>query len=107
MGSKRKWFNVIKVLAPLIIGAVKPELAPITNDIVDGIEGAEELFEKGSDKLKHVKEIANHSADVFNRVKGKEIVDKKELDNAVTKAVETVIAVTNMVDKASKDEPQG
>lgn len=99
--SKSKWFALVKMLAPIILTAVKPELAPIADKITDSIEEAEQLKDAGTiqDKLKHVQSIASNAADTINTVKGKEVVDKTNLDETVKNAVSTVISAINIVNK--------
>jgi hypothetical protein len=99
--TKNKWFALVKMLAPIILTTVRPELAPIADKITDGIEEAEKLKEAGTikDKLKHVQLIASNAADSINIAKGKEVIDKEHLDAAVNEGVSTVIHAINIVNK--------
>lgn len=101
MISKSKWFALVKLLAPIILTTVKPELAPIADKITDGIEEAEKMKDEGKlqDKLQHVQAIAKNAAETINTIKGKEVVDKTSLDETVKAAVTATINAINIVNK--------
>jgi len=102
--NKTKWLSLVKLLAPIILTTVKPGLAPIAGNITDAINEAEQLKgAKGTDKLQHVKNIANSAADAINNAKSKEVIDKATLNKAIDDSVNTVISVVNMVQKKSDE----
>src|SRR3990167_9961035 len=102
--TKSSWLNLLKLLAPIIIPTIKPELASIADPIISAITEAEGLKNsKGSEKLKHVQVLANNAADIINIAKGSEVVDKANLDDAVDGAIKTTIAVVNLVSGKDSD----
>lgn len=85
----------------MILSTVNPKLAPIANEITDGIEEAELINgASGADKLKHVQNIANNAADAINNAHGSEVINKAQLNIAVTDGVNTVIDVLNVKKKS-------
>lgn len=99
--NKSKWLNLLKLLAPIVLTQVKPELAPIADEITEAIASAEQLHgSNGANKLKHVQDIADNAADVINTAKGKIVVDKTDLHDVIAHGVGTVVSTVNMVDKA-------
>ena len=93
-----KWIDLVKVLAPMIIGLINPKLAPVAVAISDGIAQAEQINgATGPDKLKYVLATANDAAVAVNTTMGKTILDPSELNTAVTDAVNTTVAVINLV----------
>lgn len=99
----KKWLGLVKVLAPIILTSVRPELAPIAGEISDAIEEAEQIKgARGPEKLQHVKNIANSAADVVNSAKKKEVINKEELNKAVENAVNTVVNAVNIVNKSAE-----
>lgn len=102
-----KWLALVKMLAPIILASVKPELAPIGQEITDAIGEAEQIKGKsGPEKLEHVKNIAKGAARAVNTAKGKEVIDPANLDAAITAGVNTVVEVANVVTKSSAPEGQ-
>lgn len=102
-----KWLDLVKLLAPIIIGTVKPELVPISAKITAAIDSAEQIKgASGADKLKHVQEIADAAADSLNAVKGHVVLDKTKLDETVSEAVNAVVAATNIVVKNAPVTPE-
>lgn len=96
----KKWLALAKVLGPIILTTVKPELAPITGTITDAITEAEQIpGAKGADKLQHVKNIAIGAAGAVNTARGKEVIDVKTLNTAVESATNTVVEVVNLLHK--------
>lgn len=98
MSKKSKWLALVKLLAPIIITSIKPQLGPIVSEVTDAITEAEEFIDaKGPAKLGHVKNIAEKAADLVNATTGKEIVDKVDLGSAIDSTVETVVKVANLI----------
>lgn len=97
-GSKA--WNLIKMFAPLLITTLKPSLAPIAGNITDAMDEAEGMQgATGAQKLEHVKKMAASAADAVNTAKGHVVIDKSSLDQSVTEAVDTAVAVNNLVHK--------
>jgi hypothetical protein len=88
-----KWLRLLKTVAPIAILVAQPELAPLVPKIMEGIESAEKLgkSKSGKEKLQHAKDIAVNSAEALGMKK------PEELDAAITNAINTAVAVTNVV----------
>lgn len=100
----KKWLSLVKLLAPIILTTVKPELGPIAGEITEAINEAEQIKgANGPEKLQHVKNIANNAANAINTAKNKEVVDKATLNKAIEDGVNTVVAVTNLIQKKSDE----
>jgi len=93
-----KWLALVKLLAPIILTTVKPELAPIAGNITDAIGEAEQIKgATGQEKLAHVKNIAVSTANSINTAKGKTVIDPTSLTGAIDQSVSTVVSVVNLI----------
>lgn len=99
-----KWKDWLKALAPIVLPLVNLKLAPLGPAIVHGMEVAEDLHTKGSDKLAHVQELVKTAADAANSVAGKEVIDTNGLSTAVENGVNTVIKAINAVHPKTANE---
>jgi hypothetical protein len=98
-----KWLALVRTLAPIILTSVKPELAPIADQITSAITEAEAIKgANGSAKLQHVKNIATNAINSLNVAKGKEILNTNDVNNAVDTAVSTVVQAINLIHKNVK-----
>lgn len=96
--SKSKWLSLVQMLAPIILTAVKPSLAPIVGNVTAAIQEAEQIKgASGTDKFQHVQNIAHAAADSVNTAAGKEVIHIPTLDNALQDGVSTVVSVANLV----------
>lgn len=96
----KKWLALAKLLAPIIITSVKPELAPIVGEVTDAIVEAEQIKgATGPQKLEHVTKIAINTAKTINVAKGKEIINVDELSSAINSGITTVVRAINIVNK--------
>lgn len=96
--SKSKWLSLIQMIAPIVLTAVKPELAPIAGNVTAAIQEAEAMKgASGADKLQHVINIGHAAADAVNIATGKEAIHIPTLDNALQDGVSTVVSVANLV----------
>jgi hypothetical protein len=95
-----KWLSLAKMLAPIVIGIVKPELSPISGKITDAITYAESIPNaKGMEKLKYVQGVAEDAAEVLNAAQGRVTIDTTNLHSAVEDSVNAVVHATNVVVK--------
>ena len=99
----KKWLDLVKLFGPIILAQVKPELAPIANEITEAIATAETIKgTSGVDKLKAVQSIADNAADSINLAKGKTVVNKEDLHAGIASGVETVVSGVNLIHKAQE-----
>src|SRR5579859_6329969 len=90
--------HLAQMLAPMIITTLNPKLAPLAGAVAQGIAEAEQIpGAKGSDKLQHVLNIADQAAAGVNNAAGKQVVDPATLHEASTEAIDTTVAVLNLL----------
>lgn len=84
--SKAAWINLVLKLTPIIVGIVKPELAPVANQIAQSIAGAENDLgdNAGPDKLKQV------AKDIKPEIGGFDSVTIGDVKKIVSATVDTV-----------------
>lgn len=106
MGAKtKKWLDLVKLFGPIILAQVKPEFAPIANEITEAIATAETIKgASGAEKLKAVQSIADNAADSINLAKGKTIVNKDDLHAGIASGVATVVSGVNLVHRAQESD---
>lgn len=90
----KRFAQVVKTVAPIILVTVNPALAPIAATIADAISEAEAIpGATGPDKLQHVKNIV---AEVAPTIPG---VDEGAVNASLENGVNTVISVTKVLEK--------
>ena len=90
--------HLAQTFAPALIMALNPKLAPLAGAIANGIAEAEQIpGASGKEKLQHVLNITDQAATGINNVAGKVVVDPAGLHEAATEAVDTTVAVLNLV----------
>ena len=84
--SKVAWLNLVLQITPIIVGLIKPDLAPVVNQLAQSIAGAETTYgpDSGPDKLKQV------ITDVKPNVKGIDGVTIGDVKKIVSATVDTV-----------------
>jgi len=98
--ANNKWFSLVQLLAPVILTAVKPQLAPIAGNVTNAILEAEAMKgATGKAKLDHVINIATAAADSLNMAHGKEVVHVDSLHEAITLGASAVVNAVNAVHK--------
>lgn len=98
-----KWLDLLKLLAPIIIAAVPAAkvLAPFTPLLITGITEAEQLINGTAETKKaHVMNLVDIGTKTANQVAGKVLVDPVETQKAADEAIDTIVAVTNLVHQA-------
>lgn len=99
-----KWAELARLLVPIIIGTVKPELAPLGTAIANTMGEAEEIFgdKSGTKKLEHVVKTVTAAVDITNAAAGREVVKPEEINSALVDGISTAVKVINIV-KDAKD----
>ena len=91
-----KWLQILRILGPMVIISVRPELTPIIGDIINAIAEAEAMVgANGNQKLVHVIRIADHAVAAAN--KAGHHIDPISAHTAVTEVVQAIIAVANLL----------
>lgn len=102
----RLWLDLAKLLIPMIIAMKFPQLAPVAGTIAAGVSEAEEIpGASGADKLAHVSNLANAAVASINGIANKPIIDPTTANTAIVSAINTAVAVTNLVHGAVADAP--
>ncbi len=96
--SKAAWINLILKLTPIIIGIVKPELAPVADTIAQSIAAAENEHGDGNGDTK-LKQVAT---DIKPEVKGLDSVTIGDVKKIVSATVDTVNLIHDVKKKVSK-----
>lgn len=97
--SKRAaWINLILQLAPIIVKMVKPELAPIADQIAQSIASAEDTHgnSAGEAKLKQV------ATDIRPEIGGFDSVTIGDVKKIVSATVDTANLIHDVKKKVSK-----
>lgn len=103
MSKKAKFFQILKLFAPIILAQTK--LAPIADEVAEGIRIAEELpGASGADKLEAAKQVAILAAKAKNDQAGKEVVSVAEVAAAADSVISGTVNSVNHI-KAIKVEP--
>lgn len=103
MSRWHKLGEIGKFLAPLVLSAIDPKLAPLGSTISHGIEVAESLpGATNQQKLASVQLLAHDTALAINQAHGTEVVTINGLDEAVAHGVSTTISVLNLLHSAAK-----
>lgn len=96
--SKAAWINLVLKLTPVIIGLVKPELAPMANQIAQSISGAENDLGDGEGEAK-LKQVAK---DIKPEISGFDTVTIGDVKKIVSATVDTVNIIHDVRKKTSK-----
>ena len=95
----KKWLALVKLIGPLIVATVRPELGPVATDIVDAITEAEHIKgAPGSQKLAHVIRVADEAVSAAKGAGAQ--IDVASTHDAVVEATEAVVAVANAVERS-------
>lgn len=95
--------HLAQMIAPMIVTSIDPKLAPLSTAIGAGIAEAESIpGAQGSDKLQHVLNLATDAAQGVNSATGKTVLDPTEFQASATQAINTTVAIINLVQSAQK-----
>ncbi len=90
--------HLAQMLAPIIITTLNPALAPLAGAIGNGIAAAEQIpGATSASKLQSVLDITAQAATGVNNAAGKVVVDPAGLQVAATEAINTTVAILNLV----------
>lgn len=96
-----KWFDFVKSFAPIVVALTVPSGAVLAPLIVQGIVEAEGLAgATGVQKKAHVLALVALSVLAVNTAKGSEVLDPLVVHAAAESAIDTTIAVVNLVHRA-------
>lgn len=94
-----KWLQVLKQVGPIVL-AFTP-LAPIAPAVIAGIAAAEALpGATGEQKKVIVQQIVTAGAAAANAQAGRVVIDPADAAAAAHTAIDTIVTVTNIVEKA-------
>ena len=100
----KKWLDLVKLLAPIIIPIVAPSAAPAVPFIVHGIEKAETLTGTGAEKLAIAREITNAGLHAANAIHPGAI-DAAGVNAALDHGISTTVAIANLVHRTTPESP--
>lgn len=96
--SKAAWINVILKLTPIVVSILKPELAPLANQIAQSISAAESQYgdETGPTKLKQV------TNDIKSETKGFDTVTIHDIRKIISATVDTANLIHDTKQRVSR-----
>ena len=95
-----KWLELVKLLAPIIVASTVPGGAVLGPLIAHGISEAEKMKgATGSEKKAHVLNLVSDGVAGINTAKGQEVLDPSATVDAASKAIDTTVAVVNLVNQ--------
>jgi hypothetical protein len=93
-----KWLDLVKILAPIILGTINPHLGALAPVITAGITEAEGISgATGAQKLDHVVNLATAAANGINVAAGKPLIDVASVTATAGAAISAVVDATNIV----------
>lgn len=99
------WKDIVKTVIPFVLAALPQTkaFAPLIPVIINGITEAEDLKNaSGKDKKEHVLNLVALATEGVNTAAGKTVIGATAAQVAASQAVDTAVAVANLIDEAKK-----